>query len=131
MQNDKRKKLTDDEREQLELIEDLAYFCDGQKIRLIELCESWLASGNAALAAIVRCLVGDIDGAITMIDQALVEPQPDSMLPLLHAFLGYLSEKNEPIKAFAEYTAALENALPREAREALLAARRRVVYVAN
>ena len=65
--------LSDDEREQLELIEGLAYTCTGQSIRLVELCESWLASGNPALIARVRYLAGDPERATVVIDQALLD----------------------------------------------------------
>jgi len=123
--------LSDDEREQLELIEGLAYACTGQSIRLVELCETWLATGNPALEAMVRYLAGGPNSAVVVIDQALAERQPELMRSLLHTFHGFLSEKNAPIEAFAEYTAALEDVPPGEAREAILAARRRVAYVAN
>ena len=66
-----------------------------------------------------------------MIDQALAETQPELVRALLRTFRGFLSEQDAPVEAFAEYTAALEDVPPGEAREAILAARRRVVYVAN
>ena len=55
--------LSDDEHEQLELIEALAYSMTGRAARLVELCEQWVASGNPGLIAIVRYLVDGPDSA--------------------------------------------------------------------
>ena len=123
--------LSEDERERLEIIEALAYSLTGQSINLVELCESWLASGNPGLQAIARYMVGGPESAMVVIDQALLETQPELMQALLHTFRGFLSEENAPIEAFTEYTAALQDVPPDEARDAILEARRRVTYVAN
>ena len=54
------------------------------------------------------------------------------MVAGLHAMRGLLYEQgDEPEAAFVDYTAALQDVPPGEAREAVLAARRRVAYVAN
>jgi len=123
--------LTGDERERLRLLEDLCYDTTGLSIDLVELCESWLATDDPIRHVKARFLIGGPESAVAEIDRALAETQPEVIRTILHAFRGFCTEGSDPVAALSEYATVLRDIPPSEAREMILAARRRVIHIAN